>query len=125
MSAEDYGYSSYDDMIAHAAHHGCGIDMDANAVEWVASELSALRQRVAELEAAHRDGLTNARQAGEVVAWQLLSHNRNVRSRRAMEPKNSSEHFAEFARGSWISAFGGFTVLCSRSRADHCFGGFE
>lgn len=52
MSAEDYGYASYDEMLNHAEHNGGGIDMDANAVEWVVSELAALRARVAELEAA-------------------------------------------------------------------------
>ena len=51
MSVQDYGYESYDQMLSHAEHNGGGVDMDADAVKWVVSELAALRQRIAELEA--------------------------------------------------------------------------
>jgi hypothetical protein len=61
MSAEDYGYESYDSMFRHAEHHGGSVDADSNVVEQVVmwlDELAALRatvtaqaERIAELEA--------------------------------------------------------------------------
>jgi hypothetical protein len=50
MSAEDYGYSNYEQMFRHADGHGGGIDADHNVVEWVVSLLDTIREQEAAID---------------------------------------------------------------------------
>jgi hypothetical protein len=50
MSAEDYGYSNYEQMFRHASGHGGGIDADSNVVEWVVSLLDTINDQEAEID---------------------------------------------------------------------------